>query len=497
MRKFLFLCFFYSLSFGGIAYIYKDVTIIEENILNEPKILIPFNAREITFSKDINIISKVETNIYKESVKEYLREYEENTNEIEKMKKDKKRLEKELENSKRRLDLLEKLLINIPLNQSIKGLEVTLERYYKNFENELKVNNKLKTDIEDIELKIKEKEILSQKLKKILEEKSLRYFLYEFENPMNGLVRYKIYPEWNIRYEFNKDENKMDMNLEFKNSGNIEVGVDKILLINYSYISQNIDKALRPLKSYLAEKYLSKSRIMKSQPAKLMAESTESSEEKNFVQPIESDVGFIFEVNRKLKLTEKFVLPLMTNLTFSTKINYFAIPVKSSWGYYSMTISNTSSIPIIPGKLNLYSKNENFLLDITNTIVENSTYDLSGIEVKEIEATRSIIENFTDMPDLLRNTIINKKTVEIKLKNRLNKSIELAVLDRIPLPSEDRIKLKDVKITDKTDNDIKNIISKDGIVEWKINLKPREEKRIYISYRVEYPKDFNIYESEE
>ncbi|MEJ5284011.1 MAG: DUF4139 domain-containing protein [Brevinematia bacterium] len=492
----LFFLFAYTFSFAGVAFIYKDVTLIEENISNEIKVLVPFDAKEVVFSKDVSIVAKYETNIYKESIKDYVKEFEEVTNKLEKLKNERKEVEKSLNNSSRKIDMLEKLIVNFPHNQSIKGVETIIEKYYKNFDNELKIANKLRTEIDEIDLKIKDTETQVQRMRKIIDENIVKYNVYIFEKPFNGILKYKIYPAWNIVYMLNKDDNRLDMNMEFKYSKNLEVSVDKIVLINYNNISQNLDKSLRPLRSYLAEKY-SKSRLMKSSAPKIMAESFDSAEDNIYVQTVESDVGFIFEVNKKIKLTEKSMLPIITNLIVSTKLNYFAIPLKSSWGYYSMSISNITFIPLIAGRLNLYSKNDSISLNITNTIVENGNYDLSGVEVREIEATRSIIENFTDMPDLLRNTIINKKTIEIKLKNRLSKSIELTVLDRIPLPSEDRIKLKDVKITDKNDNEVKNILAKDGIIEWKMNLKPKEERKIYISYRVEYPKEFNIYESEE
>lgn len=495
-RIILFFLLVNTFSFAGVAFIYKDVTLIEENISNEIKVLVPFDAREVTFSKDVNIVAKYETNIYKETIKDYVKEFEELTNKLEKLKNERKEVEKSLNNSNRKIDMLEKLIINFPHNQSIKGVETVIEKYYKNFDNELKMANRLRTEIDEIDLKIKDIEISIQRLKKFIDENIVKYYVYIFETPFNGILKYKIHPSWNIVYMLNKEDNRLDMNMEFKHSKNLEISVDKIVLINYNNVSQNLDKSLKPLRSYLAEKYV-RSKLMKSSSPKVMAESLDSSEDNNFVQSIESDVGFIFEVNKKVKLTEKLVLPLITNLVIFTKVNYFAIPLKSSWGYYSMTISNITSIPLIAGRLNLYSKNESILFNITNTIVENGSYDLSGVEVKEIEATRSIVENFTDMPDLLRNTIINKKTIEVKLKNRLGKSIELTLLDRIPLPSEDRIKLKDVKITDKNENEVKNILAKDGIIEWRINLKPKEEKKIYISYRVEYPKEFNIYESEE
>ncbi len=495
MKKFILLFLLLnSTLFSANAFLYKDTTIIEENITNATYIIIPVEVKEINFSTDIEIISRDITNIYPESFKSIIEEYNTISNELKNIKSEKKQKEKELENSKRKIDLLEKLIINLPITSNPKNPENAIEKFYQTFEKEMKEKDKISLQIEKLENEINEKEKKLDSLNKIINNNKISYSIIKFSKPFTGIYKYKIDFKWNIFYTLNKENNLLDMNCSFNYPKKLEIPVSKITLINYNYNPGLFDKFLYPSRLYLTGKMRPQRNVMaKSMSFELAAEK----QEEKLVEIFESDVGFIFEINKNIKLNDKSNIPLITNLSIQTKSSYFAIPLKSSWGYNEIIISNTSNIPLLSGKINIYSKNETFELNITNTILQNSAYNLQGIEVKEISVERKLTEDYNDMPDLLRNTIINKKTIEIKIKNILNREIELSVFDRIPLPSEDRIKLKDIKITGKEDSEIKNILSKDGIIEWKINLKPKEEKKLYISYKTEYPKEYNIYEREE
>jgi len=101
------------------------------------------------------------------------------------------------------------------------------------------------------------------------------------------------------------------------------------------------------------------------------------------------------------------------------------------------------------------------------------------------------------MPGILRSTILHEKLWKITLRNNLNKAIRLTVLDRIPLPSEERIVIKNITISEKSPQEIRSIQTNDGIITWNIELRAGEEKSLSIGYTLEYPKDTDYYEQEE
>ena len=72
--------------------------------------------------------------------------------------------------------------------------------------------------------------------------------------------------------------------------------------------------------------------------------------------------------------------------------------------------------------------------------------------------------------------------------NNFDKNVKLLnVFDRIPRSKSKKIEVVDVEIFPKP-----AVIEKNGILQWKIKLKPGEEKKINVNYKVTYLKDLNI-----
>lgn len=79
------------------------------------------------------------------------------------------------------------------------------------------------------------------------------------------------------------------------------------------------------------------------------------------------------------------------------------------------------------------------------------------------------------------NKIITKN-YDIELKNNKPTSIDIVVLDRIPISQNKDIKVDDIETgTSNYDKD-------KGIMEWKLKLSSNESKKLNFGYTLKYPK---------
>ena len=82
---------------------------------------------------------------------------------------------------------------------------------------------------------------------------------------------------------------------------------------------------------------------------------------------------------------------------------------------------------------------------------------------------------------LLGKDRISEEGYEISVKNNSSKSVDVALVDRVPVSADEAVKVE-IKGFDKKD------ISKDGKVELKFSLAPKEEFKKEYSYKITKPK---------
>ncbi len=489
-----FLIFIDVFLFSAEAYIYKDSILVENYFTNNSELLIPDRAFDVNFEPEsIKIVYIVKTNFYSDEIKEIVEKYSLLTNEIASISNEIYRLKKDYNLTEKRALLFERIILAISQNSSLKNIETFLSAYFRQYEKELKNKDEIQSKIDNLTEKFQQKKDEAFKLLSIMNENTISYNIYNFDRKYSGRVTYRLNGSWVPVYYFNREAKTLDMKMKLVFNQKIEFEVTKCRVLNYNYTPGYLGKVLNRSRIYLREKFtIARSKMLKESRGFSVEEDKTSSEE---VAVGGTQTGFMVEINRKLRLKNNLLISLLTNINIDFSESYFCIPLKSSWGYYALNISNTSKIPLLEGKFFIVSKGE-FIspFNLSKTVLPSENYEFHGIETKEIEVKRENVEDFFDNPDLLRATVINVKTFEISIKNRLNKDIFLSVLDRIPLASDDRIKLKDVKVTDKKSEEI---IAKDGIINWKLPMRAGEEKKLSISYKIEYPKDFNYIEVEE
>ncbi len=148
-------------------------------------------------------------------------------------------------------------------------------------------------------------------------------------------------------------------------------------------------------------------------------------------------------------------------------------------------ISDWYKAELIGGEVNLYLENSYVGKSIINTSQFNDTLVVSfGID-NSISIKREKFTEFSENQFIGAN---RKETVAYKITLRNNKSYPISTLiyDQIPISTTKDIQVEIIDISGgKLDTDT-------GKVEWKITLKPNENKELIIKYSVKYPKDKKV-----
>ncbi|WP_461833965.1 mucoidy inhibitor MuiA family protein [Desulfothermus sp.] len=167
---------------------------------------------------------------------------------------------------------------------------------------------------------------------------------------------------------------------------------------------------------------------------------------------------------------------------------YFAVPKLNNYAQLNVQIKNPFKYPIMPGKVSVFLDgmfiNKFF---IKKGKLPGEELNLSmGID-ESIRTTKKLIKKYTQYKGVVTKKIKLVYEYEIDVHNGKKRNIKLVVKDNIPVSRNEKIKV--TLLSPKKD---KATISRDGIIKWKIDLKPNEVRKLPIKFIVEYPKDIKI-----
>lgn len=160
---------------------------------------------------------------------------------------------------------------------------------------------------------------------------------------------------------------------------------------------------------------------------------------------------------------------------------YFTAPVINENVFLTAKIGNWEQYNLLPGEANVYF--EGSYSGKTNVNPQATTDSLTvslGVDLNVV-VKRNQLNDFKKNEFIGNNKIFNK-TYEIEVKNNKSADIDLVLMDRIPISQNREIKIDDTETGSAKYDD------KKGLLEWKVNLSPKETKKYRFSYTVKYPK---------
>jgi uncharacterized protein (TIGR02231 family) len=178
---------------------------------------------------------------------------------------------------------------------------------------------------------------------------------------------------------------------------------------------------------------------------------------------------------------------------------YSTTPKLSPMAYLKGTIENLTDVPFLAGSANVFFGSNFVGTTYINTVIPTEKFGVFlGID-EGIRVKREQVKDYKAEKGIFGKS--TKKTFEYKITIESFKKSEedIVIQDQFPISQDERIKVE--ALLPEFDNKEKNtathsngMIEKkgNGVVEWRLKIKPKEKLELRIKYNVEYPKELQI-----
>lgn len=170
------------------------------------------------------------------------------------------------------------------------------------------------------------------------------------------------------------------------------------------------------------------------------------------------------------------------NKDVPASFEHFAIPKSDNNAFLLARLSGWDDLNLIPGTANVFFDGSyvgQTYVDPQNT---NDTLELSMGRDKSIVMKRVKLKDKTKVK-ILVDEKVQTVSFEITIRNTKSVPVILTLEDQIPVSQ-----LKEIKVELKESSGGK-LDETNGKLTWNLNIKPKDTKKIVITYEVKYPKD--------
>jgi hypothetical protein len=194
-----------------------------------------------------------------------------------------------------------------------------------------------------------------------------------------------------------------------------------------------------------------------------------------------------FNIDRKYHIPAdgEEILMVIDNIDLKSHYNYISIPKVNTDAFLLTNITDWTELNLLPAKANIY---------FANSFVGETTIDPSSLEdtliialgrEKGIQTSRKKIED-EEKSKLVGKNISREITIELVVKNNLNRGTDFVLKDQIPVSENDDIKIKVIE-------DANAVIDENtGIMTWNLKLKAKEQRIVKFTYQITHDKEIDV-----
>lgn len=176
---------------------------------------------------------------------------------------------------------------------------------------------------------------------------------------------------------------------------------------------------------------------------------------------------------------------LVRNIDLAASYNYYTVPKLDSGVYLMAEIIKLDELQLVPAQATIFFDGTYIgetYLDPSST---SDTLRLSLGKDPNILVKRVLLKK--DSKDQIIGSERERSfSYEISMKNLKGTKIQLIVEDQIPLTTNGAIKIED------TETGKANYDKSTGMLKWKINLDPKEAKKVTYGFKMKHPKEQNV-----
>ncbi|QCX02326.1 mucoidy inhibitor MuiA family protein [Aggregatimonas sangjinii] len=171
----------------------------------------------------------------------------------------------------------------------------------------------------------------------------------------------------------------------------------------------------------------------------------------------------------------------INTFTLNAKYEYLAVPIVNENVFLTTTFTDWEQYNLLPGEASVYFKGTYAGKTTIDPYTTKKEMTVSlGID-PNITVTRKQDRNFKSKSFTGSNRILDK-TYDLEIKNNKAKTVNIRLMDRIPISQN-----KDIKVDDVVTNDAE-YDKKTGLLTWKLHLAGNEGLTKRFSFQLRYPK---------
>ena len=207
----------------------------------------------------------------------------------------------------------------------------------------------------------------------------------------------------------------------------------------------------------------------------------------SYARILNTTLNTTFYINRLItvKSGEKSIRAFITDITLMGDVSLIWRAKNNDNAFRLVSMTNQDDVPLMPGEISTFVDSDYYgSVIFVRPIAPRQPFKLFFGKDNCIDVKRQILsEEKEDRNDKWRLV----RTVRMILTNNDNMPRKITVEEPMPISNDNRIKVNLIDVNPKP-----NSIDKLGKATWLVDLNPGEAKELFITLRIEYPKDANI-----
>ncbi|MEQ6125244.1 mucoidy inhibitor MuiA family protein [Pseudotenacibaculum sp. MALMAid0570] len=183
-----------------------------------------------------------------------------------------------------------------------------------------------------------------------------------------------------------------------------------------------------------------------------------------------------------IKSSNKDFVISMKSYQSAAKYNYYAVPRIEENAFLVASLGDWEKFNLLEGEANVYFENTFIGTTLIDTRFTENQLDISLGMDKNVSVQRTKAKDFTTR-QFIGSKQEETSVWDFTIKNNKTESIQMTVLDQIPVSTREEIRIDLDKEFDGKLN------KKTGEVEWKFVLTPKNTQKLKLKYSVRFPKN--------
>lgn len=203
---------------------------------------------------------------------------------------------------------------------------------------------------------------------------------------------------------------------------------------------------------------------------------------------VSSGISVLFHVvGLKSISSGKELRTLIGSAPLPAEFEYTAVPKLSPYAYLNAKIRNETDYPLLSGSVSAFVGTDYVGRSWLDNVAPGEEFELSlGID-PTIEVKRELVKKMKSSSGFFDKKERTEYTYRITVENHQDRSCTINVFDQLPVSQNEEIVVREIRIEPPP-------LSRDerGILQWRLELEPGEERELILSFFIEYPKGMKV-----